>query len=119
MWCNCALSERITGVADEARARRSIVDDLALSVDPTSTRTRILALGVYAGEVRGTVGIDNALGSASLVGIADVVGDTGARADTVLLAANGIRAARRGFAGRQVFRDRRCDWNTIFTYRKT
>ena len=60
-WRFVATSERITNISIVANAERQMISDITTSIDPTQTRTRVLALSVDAGLIGGTVRIDDAL----------------------------------------------------------
>lgn len=72
-----------------------MVYDLAIGVLPTGSRARILAFGSDASSVRGTVRVQDTLGSTPLVRIAYVVGQAGTRPGVILFFANGVCATRR------------------------
>lgn len=93
-----ARGERIAGISGEAAARRLVIVDLALSVQTASPDARILALVVRARLGVRTIGVLNALGSASVVRIAGVIGQARAGSSAVSLVADGVRAARRRVA---------------------
>lgn len=75
-----------------------MIHDLAIGVLSASSWARILTLIPNAGSVGWTVGIEDALGSATLVWIADVFRKTRARTRTVLFSADGVGTARRRLA---------------------
>ena len=102
-----AVSEGIASVAGPARALRQVVHHLAVRVLAAGPRTRVHALVANASPVGRAVRVDHTLGPAALVRVADVLGQTGARSRAVLLAADGVRSTRRGFAGRGPLLDRR------------
>ena len=90
--------EGIALVSLLAAAHRVMHDHCALRPRGTRARTGVPALLINAGPVAGTLGVDQALGSA--VGRnAHVAGQAGAGRDTVRVAALRIAAARVGPAG--------------------
>lgn len=93
-----ALAHRVANVAADADARWRVRKDAALGVQAADTRTRIAALVVDARPIARALVVADALGPAAAVRIAKVVGDAGARAGTVLLLADGVRAAWRRIA---------------------
>lgn len=62
-WCWIAAGERITLEAFVAGADWLVVDDRALRVEAAGSGTRVTALVLYAGELGGTVGVDDTLGT--------------------------------------------------------
>lgn len=96
------MSEWVSTVSRDTRASRSVVDDLTLSVGAASAWARVLALGTNAAQSGWTIRVDYTLRSAPFVRIADIIRQTGARTNTVLLLADRVEAARRWLAGREV-----------------
>lgn len=58
-----ATYEGISGKARLARAQRTVVAHMALSIQSASTRAGICTLLIDAGLIRGTLGTDDALGT--------------------------------------------------------
>lgn len=100
-----ALSEGITGQFGRTRTDRIVIDHGALRPDAACSGTGIYAFLIIAGHIRGTVGANNALGSA-IGRCVQISGD--ARADRLLvyLSALAVRSTRRWIA--RVFRYRHC-----------
>lgn len=90
--------QRIPGVACETTARRLVVVNLALRVDSARSYARVLAIVVDASFRLRAIRVLHALRSATLVRIADVIGQAGARASAVTFFALGVHAARRRVA---------------------
>lgn len=84
---------------------RHVADDLALGELATGSGTGIAALLIQAGQVRGTVRVDHALGSA-LGWDTKVARQAGADGLLVGHATLGIVAAGRGLTGVQGFHGR-------------
>lgn len=104
-----AESEWLAHVSRQTEAHGYMVDSSALCVLTTHPRTRVCALAAHAGFVRRTVWADCALRSASLVRVAEEVGQAGTSPRTVLLTAHSVAAARRRGAGCNTLCDyRRC-----------
>lgn len=91
-----------------------MIDGRAIGILPASTWAWIATLASQALLRGGTIGVYDALGSASLVGVADVIGQAAARASSVLLFADGVGAAGRGLARVRVITCRCWDyWNIV------
>lgn len=58
-WCWIAAGERIALEALVTSADWLVVDDRALRVEAAGSCTRVTALVLYAGELGGTVGVDD------------------------------------------------------------
>lgn len=78
-----------------------MIDYLAISILPTSSRTRIHALAPQAGFCLRTVGINGTLRPAAFIRIAYVLRNADASTCTVSLFANCIRSTRGRVAGVQ------------------
>ena len=98
-----AEREWVPSVADATGALRQVVDDLAVGTLPARARTRVLAPVPDAGSVGRAVRVERALWPAALVGVADVLGQAGAGARSVLLPTDGVHATRRGLTGVEIF----------------
>lgn len=94
-----AILERIAAVTGDTRAGRSMIDNLAFGELSADTGTWIFASRLYTSEKSRAIRIDDAFGSASLVRIADVIWQTRTRSSALLFLADGVKAARRWFAG--------------------
>lgn len=90
--------ERVPGVAGEAAAGRLMIINLTLSVDPARAHARILAFIVDASLRVRTVRVLYAFRSATLVRIAGVIGQAGARARAITLFTHGVCTAWRRIA---------------------
>lgn len=99
-----AIGERVAGEARQACAGGRVVNRHALGVSGARTGTGIPTPGPDATLVGRAVRVNDALGSAAFVGIADVVREASARAGPVGLFAPGVGTAGRGVAGRRGFR---------------
>ena len=71
-----------------------MTSDFADRIAATNAWTGVVAVEVLAGHVRGTVGVDDALWLALHVGIALVVGRTGALAVVANATCDGARTTR-------------------------
>ena len=69
--------EGISTVTRNACARRPVIDDLALCVCATGTRTWVLTFGTYTAQCRWTVSVNDTFGAASFIRVADVISSTG------------------------------------------
>ena len=101
-----AIKEWISSVSSQTSAARRVVYHRTLCVLAAGARAGVLALGPYAGQVRGTVGIHRALWSTSFVRVSYVIWGTGAGTCIVLLF-----AYRVGAAGRRCARGQRHDFD--------
>lgn len=68
-----ALGERIAGVTQLAGAKGSVIDHLADGVVAAEAWAGVLALGFDASSVSCAVGVDDALGPAPFVRVANVI----------------------------------------------
>jgi hypothetical protein len=91
--------ESVSGGSVGATAHRDVVGDSADGLETASAGTRVLALVADARFVHCAVGADQTLGSAALVRVSEVLGQTLACGVSSLLPADGVRAARAGVAG--------------------
>lgn len=89
-----AVLEGISSIPGSAGARGKVVDHLTVSVLPASSRTRVLALIVDAGQVRHAIRIQDTFRPTALVGIPHVVRETRARSGPVSFLANSVGSAR-------------------------
>lgn len=90
--------KRISGVTGKATARRLVIVNLALRVDPARSYARVLALVVDAGFRVSAIRVLHALWPTTLVWVTGVIGQTSARARAIAFFAHGVRAARRRIA---------------------
>lgn len=87
---DATADERITHVSGRAGTDGDVIYHVALRVLTADSRTRILALVPQARLVARALGIQDALGTAGLVRIADVF----RQAPALTIVAHGVRAAR-------------------------
>lgn len=90
---------RISSVAIETVAVRSVIQNSALSIDAACSGTWILALVVDTGTRAVAVVVLDTFRSATTVRITKVLGQAGARASSIALPANGICSAGARIAG--------------------
>lgn len=76
-----------------------MIHNVALGVLATAAGTRITALLLLAGTIRGTVRVENTFRAASLVGITKVLGQTLTGASSIALNALSIGTTRRWLTG--------------------
>lgn len=88
-----AVLEGIAAVTGNARASRSMVNDLTLGELSASTGARILTFGLYASLGGYAIRVDNAFRPTSFVRIADVIEQARTRSRAVLFLANGVKTA--------------------------
>jgi hypothetical protein len=91
--------ESVSSGSVGATAHRDVVGDSADGLETASAGTRVLALVADARFVHCAVRADQTLGSAALVRVSEVLGQTLACGVSSLLPADGVRAARAGVAG--------------------
>lgn len=60
-WLRCALHERISCETTSTSAHGRVTDSATLSISATGTRTRVLALLVYASLLRWAFSVAHAL----------------------------------------------------------
>lgn len=89
----------IAGVAIEAVAVGSMVQNTALSIDATGSRTRVLALVADAGSRAIAVIVLDTFRSAAAVRISEVFRQAGTGAGSIALSANRIRSTWAGVTG--------------------
>lgn len=94
-----ARAMRIAGVPIEAVAVGSMVQDTALSIDATGSRTRVLALVADAGSRSIAVIVLDTFRSAAAVRISEVFRQAGTGASSIALSANRIGSTWAGVAG--------------------
>jgi hypothetical protein len=73
-----------------------MIDNLAVGVQATGSRARILAFVAYASEIGGTVRVQHTLGPAAFVGVSKVIIDASACTGSVLFFADSVGSARTG-----------------------
>lgn len=87
-----------------------MADDVTEGVLSASSRTGVLALAADAGLVGSAIRVQDALRSATFVGVPDVIRQTTARPCSVLFPALRIGSARRRHARRPLLLDNRGWW---------
>ncbi len=94
-----ASGQRVARVAGAARANGVVVAHAALRVQTAGSGAGVATLLVHAGQMVGALGVDEALGAAAHVGVADVLWDTLTGAGATALQALCVGATRRWVAG--------------------
>ncbi len=89
-WRYVAIPERVSGISWDARALGQVVNNVTLRVLAASSRAGVSTFISDAGFVGGTVGVQNALGSAALVRVANVIGQASTRPGSIAFFTNGI-----------------------------
>ena len=103
-------SEGVSSVAWVASASRCVVDDPALSVDPTDSRTGVDTVESNTGQTGWTLCVDGALRSTCYIGVSEILGYATACSSPISSRADCILAAGRRVA--RVYSDCWCrGWN--------
>lgn len=85
----------ISGIARQTRAQRSVLHNLTLGIQAASTRTRVLALVVYARFTRIAICVRYTFWPTSCVRIAEILRQTYARSGSISLFTNCVSSAWR------------------------